>query len=133
MVINGPLKGTQYEATLAGDEIVVFSTTDSGCMRAGTVVFAGYVIANKIIGQASFCVGSAPVSTGRMVVAIQDTSTLSATIDGYSSLNFPPVTLERLIRLSHHRPGQTPLSNTGDIHATTYTLDDRRYRKANNT
>jgi len=114
VVINGPLKGAEYEATLDGDEIVVVGTADSECVAAGTVVFVGYVIADKIIGQANFCVGSAPVSSGKMVVMIQDISTLSATIEGYGTLNFPSIILERLIRLSRYQQSGTLETTTSE-------------------
>ena len=102
-VADGTHKGREYEAKTDGEELVMHAVADTACLPAGSIVFNGNLIDNRMIGLARFCIGSARMSTGRMVVSIEDTSTLSAMIEGYADIHFPGVDLERVIRLTHHR------------------------------
>jgi hypothetical protein len=98
--VSGALVGQEFTATVQDSELLFSSVADSACLPAGSVVFAGTVVADRIVGKASFCIGSAQLSSRKMVVTIKDKSTLSATIEAAAGVNFPNVVLERQIRIS---------------------------------
>ncbi len=102
-VADGTHKGREYEAQTDGEGLVMRAVADTACLPAGSIVFNGNLIKDQMIGLARFCIGSAQMSTGKMVVSIEDTSTLSAMIEGYADIHFPGVDLERVIRLTQHR------------------------------